>query len=677
MANSLQLQEESTVATTFPTWIKLSFITLAIIKLWLVNGQTIYAIGFSGHDDRLFLNLASGLLHGHWLGPYNNLTLAKGPFYPLWIATTFMLGVPLLLSQHLLYVTACTIFVIAVRPLLPRPIMLLLVYAVLLFNPISYTNVVMTRVFRDGIYPALTILVVACTIGLLGRHDRPLKSLLFWSTGLGFALSAFWLTREEGVWIMPSILIIISFAAVSILKTKPIDWRRLSLLCILPFVIWVIAIGTVAGINKAYYGVFSTVEFKSHDFLAAHGALLRVKHAHWQPYIPVPKETRERIYKVSPAFAELRPFLEGDLGKGWSQNSCRELSVCDDIGGGWFMWAFRDAVAGAGHYASGAPAVNYYRRLASEINAACADRKLDCFAKRVSMMPPWHAEYARPLLNTIVRAAVFLAKFENFNAHPSPSEGTEESLVLFRDLTGGRLSPSATTNQLQFFGWAVAIRPASAISLSVRTSDGSLADATVKLMSSPDVYQHFLSGGRELPNAHESRFDIITPCTEGCYLHVKTGDRLIARIPLDGSIKSLQTPELYFCLDFFGYKKTVLLPHQSKLNDLKIKILNHVGNAYQTVMPILIVFGLVAYTFSTVHILRKRIVTKLWMINTSLLIAIVARLFILSMIHITSFPGVDTIYLSPVYPLMLMFVLLVLTDCRGAGFMPIAKKDTQ
>ena len=95
------------------------------------------------------------------------------------------------------------------------------------------------------------------------------------------------------------------------------------------------------------------------------------------------------------------------MGKGWSVHGCKALSVCDDIAGGWFMWALRDAVAAAGHYASGPSAADYYRRLAREINAACADHNLDCEPERASLMPSWRGEYARPLSNTIVRAAIF------------------------------------------------------------------------------------------------------------------------------------------------------------------------------------------------------------------------------------------------------------------------------
>ena len=173
--------------------------------------------------------------------------------------------------------------------------------------------------------------------------------------------------------------------------------------------------------TRLYYGVFTTVEFRSSDFLSAYGALSRVKHERWKLYTPVPRETRERIYQISPAFAELKSSLEGDVGKGWTRMSCEQVSVCDDVSTGFFMWALRDAVAGAGHYASGKSAANYYRRMAEEINNACESGRLDCEKKRASMMPPWHREYIKPLLNKIIRAFIFISRFDAFN----PSSGLQ------------------------------------------------------------------------------------------------------------------------------------------------------------------------------------------------------------------------------------------------------------
>jgi hypothetical protein len=659
MANSVSLQKEQTPVAAFPLWGKIIFSGLALVKLWLVSGLTLFAIHNAGRDDRLFLDLASALLSGNWLGPYNNLTLAKGPFYPLWIAATFLFGVPLLLAQHILYVAACAIFIIAIRPLLSKQSILFLVWTILLFNPMSYTDEVTTRVIREGIYPSLTVLVAASAVGILARHDRPLKNLLPWSSCLGFSLSAFWLTREEGVWMIPFVLLIVGFAVVRMRQRQPNRWRLLSSICVLPFCIWLIAIGAVAGINKVRYGIFTTVEFKSHDFLAAYGALSRVKHSHWRPYCPVPKETRERIYKISPAFAELAPFLEGNIGAVWTTYSCHWVSLCDDMGGGWFMWALRDAAAAAGHYTSAESAANYYRHVATEINAACAGGQIECGAARVSMMPPWHSEYASPFLNSLVRGAVFLSRFEGFHAHSSPSTGTEESLILFRDLTGSRLSRGATT-QLQISGWAFAVNPASSVVLSVGAADGTLADTEVKRLPSPDVYQYFLSLGKDFPNAREARFEITTSCTEGCSLHIRTGDHEDERIPLDGSIRRGRNPKFHFYLDALNYIANDLLPYQSRLDNFKISILGWIGKAYQTIVPLLIVLALIGYIISTVHILKTKTVKNLWLINTALLMALVIRLIVLSVIDVTSFPCLDTRYLSPAYPFLLIFMTLAL-----------------
>src|SRR5947209_317222 len=73
-------------------------------------------------DDGLFARQAQALLNvrdlsSGWLGAYDNLTLVKGPIYPLWIAVNKCLGMPLSLAEQLLYVAACALFTLAVRPL--------------------------------------------------------------------------------------------------------------------------------------------------------------------------------------------------------------------------------------------------------------------------------------------------------------------------------------------------------------------------------------------------------------------------------------------------------------------------------------------------------------------------------------------------------------------------------
>ncbi len=59
---------------------------IAAGQLWLVSAVPIMGKAEALHDDALFARLAVSLLSGDWLGPYDSLVLAKGPFYSTWIA---------------------------------------------------------------------------------------------------------------------------------------------------------------------------------------------------------------------------------------------------------------------------------------------------------------------------------------------------------------------------------------------------------------------------------------------------------------------------------------------------------------------------------------------------------------------------------------------------------------
>src|SRR5438477_6969726 len=86
------------------------------LKLWLVAAQPVVAHANASFDDRLYLALAEQVLKGNWLGPYSQFTLMKGPMYSLFIAGTFLSGLPPPLAQHLLYLLGCGLLVLALRP---------------------------------------------------------------------------------------------------------------------------------------------------------------------------------------------------------------------------------------------------------------------------------------------------------------------------------------------------------------------------------------------------------------------------------------------------------------------------------------------------------------------------------------------------------------------------------
>ncbi|HEX2862697.1 MAG TPA: hypothetical protein VHN79_13710, partial [Lacunisphaera sp.] len=418
-----------------------SALALTALKLWLCRGQGVYAIGSAGHDDRLFLELAQHIIRGDWLGPYNELTLAKGTFYSLFIAAAFVIGLPLFLAQHLLYAAACGVFVRALRPAITSAGTRFAIYALLLWNPMSYDAPGMGRVLRQQVYGPLALMILAGLIALYLRRTEP--RVRSWLVLLGLAGGAFYLTREEVIWLVPSVLLLGGAWLFASWKTSGTELRCSAARLAAAAMIAAAPVLAVSAMNKYHYGWFGTCEFRAGAFKDAYGAMLRVRVGPELPFVPVTREAREAMARASPRFAELQKQFDGGLAQGWSGASEFFTKLPPDqqqIGGGWLVWALREATAKAGHSGDAAQALRFYRELAREINQACEDGRLPAGPRRSGFMPPWRNDLTGPFVRTTRDLTDFVVRFSRFSAKPPPSTGSPEELQLFRDLTRERLS---------------------------------------------------------------------------------------------------------------------------------------------------------------------------------------------------------------------------------------------
>ena len=421
-------------------------VALTFLKIWLTRGQAVFAIGPASIDDRLFLRLGNSILNGEWLGAYDNLTLVKGPFYPMWVAGVSAMGVPLRLAEQLAYAGACALLIHAIAPAL-RPLWARTsLYLILLWNPMTYEMPTLGRVLRQNIYTPLAIVIFAALIALYARRGASWKRLLPWACTLGLSFSAFWLTREESIWIAPSVIVLLGAALWGAWCSGRAAQLRLMLAALgVGGLLAFIPILTVCTLNAHYYKWFGTVEYRSSEFNNAYGALLRVRIGPEIYRIPVTREAREAIYAVSPAFAELRPFLEGELGATWSRISQGFTNIPAEqrqIAGGWFMWCLREAVTASGHTHNAGESMAFFQRIADEVNQACDEGRLPAGPKRSGFLPPWRDGQTQALASTFVEFADFFASFRGFNAHSPASMGDTASLQLFHRMTRERLSPS-------------------------------------------------------------------------------------------------------------------------------------------------------------------------------------------------------------------------------------------
>ena len=644
----------------------LSFLFLIAVKIILVRDQPLIAYTNASADDALFMNHAQSILGGNWLGAYDQYTLVKGPFLSIWIVFTFLLGIPFLLSLQLLYAFSCLVVVAALAPIIRRARYSLLLFAILLYNPITFDTAASTRVMRDALYASLCLLAIACAVALYLRRNEPDIRKLPWALGLGFAFSASALTREETVWLVPSLSLALIFTWIGFREhTFRSRLLQLKVWAVLPL-IYILSMGAVSLLNYRYYSLFGVTEMSAPQFLAAYSAIQRVVPKHFEPMVPVSKETRKLLYQASPAFAELESYLDPPAGNGWvNVDTAKQLLPLapGEIIGGWFLWAFRDAVSGAGLYANGFPA-RYYQTLAEEINAACDSGKLDCVNKPVSLSPVWHNVYIAPAIEAFFNGLNLLVTFGSFTAHPSDSFAYGQGELLFRDLTHTEISNNFASTRV-IAGWAVSEEQN--VVVTVTSAGGELSSVTTiqDNLASLDVYNSFLGQGKVVPNAKTSRFVVTTSCTVNCVLEIRSGTTLV-RLPF----ADLDSPPCWSASKISGCFDTTEsyvtgLVYQKKYNLVKIQFLERIGRLYQGVFPVSTVIAVLIYLVVTYQF-RKML--DEWAVLLIFACTSVVRLGLLSILSASSFYAIYNLYLAPAYPFLIMFnvfVLIVLLEKIG------------
>ena len=180
-------------------WFWLGVLALVLVRLALCSQQRVYTwIDGAPLDDELMFRWAESISAGEWLGPYDNLTLSKRPFFAVWLALLHLLHVPYLIGGQLLWCATDLAAVQALAPWLKSFGGRLALFAFLCWNPASAAAFTW-RVYRDNIYPALCLLFFAGMVGWALRCTGGLLRGAGWLTLAGLGIACGWLCREDGV----------------------------------------------------------------------------------------------------------------------------------------------------------------------------------------------------------------------------------------------------------------------------------------------------------------------------------------------------------------------------------------------------------------------------------------------------------------------------------------------
>ena len=421
----------------------LALVTVASVVLSARNPT--WVLADQGHDDALFAGLAGHLIDRQWLGPYQSLTLAKGPTYPMFVAAAYELHLPLTLAEQGLHLVAAAVAAVTAWRLTRSRWLAAGAYTVIALDP-SHGGTWGNRVSREAVYGSLSLLLVFGTIlflsllpGLLARGVRwtvPVVAVA--GAALGATGAAYYMCRDERAWVAPAVVLATGAGVASWRPHR--DWLRRGLAAGAALAVaagsFAASVHWVTARNRTHYGVAVVSDLVDGEIARAYTQWQRVDVGEHRRFVPVSRRQRDAVYEVSPAAAEMAPWLDGPPGERWLSFGCG-YGVCDDIPGTHFVWAIRAAAADLGHMDSAGEAQRYFGEIADDIASACS-RDLPCDAPGIGPMPPLSRVDPRDVAGSAWRASGYLLALEFASpARPWPSSGSQEQwTAMVRALRG-------------------------------------------------------------------------------------------------------------------------------------------------------------------------------------------------------------------------------------------------
>jgi len=436
------------------------------------------------HDDLWQIRAA---MRAYWGGSsYTPEKLYHLPVFPIFIELFRQIGLPLRIALEAVYCGASCLLA-AVLWRMGTPITVTIVAAfILIFHPASFQ--LPNRCGAEVLLTPLLMGAIATSLWWWIVRDRPNAWRYAIHSSIWWALT--WNVRKESIVIIPIFMLMYFFAFL-------VDHKGglpKTLACITLMLCACLAMETaIKVVNWSRWGLYATSLQTAPGFKSAIKSLQSIKPEIPLAFIPVPVEVRQRAYTVSPTFAKLKPYLEGDVTHGWARHSKPftdskgVIGLGDkEVSAGWFYWAFYDAVVAAGYASNPGDADRFLAQIGVEIKEAISEGLLPGRWVPMAMIDPAWSKWLPRLPESLHRLALTFIK--PAAVHSQYDRSTEEACGFEFDKGANRRSHLTTlgSGKAEIMGWAVASGfPVQAIE--IRSSTNSLLGRAFLDIPRPDV----------------------------------------------------------------------------------------------------------------------------------------------------------------------------------------------
>lgn len=513
------------------------------------------------------------------------------------------------------------------------------------------------------------MLALACLI--LVWISRESRHLVKYALLTGFVFGVLWHVRKENILLLV-ILIVFTLAIIYVLwrerRTPREIIRYVGLAVLIPAGVILSFSALIQTANWAKFGLYVSSDMNASGYTAAYRALLRIKPDRSIRFVPVPGDVRQKAYAVSPAFRELAPYFEGEFGYAVASGTRKWMGISNEIAAGWFYWALRQAAALAGHHRTAKEANTYYQRIADEINTAIDNGQLIGRTVFLDFLDPDIFTYLPYFMSSLQKiCGVFTSTDEPQRVKDDTDEVPEQVRRAFDVAANRRAALTADESVVirglvVIRGW-VFIDKSVVKKVSMRTVNGQILGSTDQFSPRPDVAKGFDGAGiHDIPvntgftlvvtgNAQQlSDIRFVAESSEGVeYAH--PCEKIVVGRPIEIAGAGFHE-KVVFAYDAVSPPWTTDAIRKSLQSMIWVvygRLLTYLGYIGIVALLIIVIFQRTVAVPAGVSVI-------LWL----LFCTIITRIFLFSLIDVSSWSGNQVRYLFPAMQLYGCFLTLVI-----------------
>ena len=572
------------------------FMSLVILfRLGLAMLLPYNGIANAGFDDAWLVRAAEQISAGNWLGDYNYLTMIKGISFPIFLVISKVLCIPYGMLLVLLYILAAAVLLLAMRNQLTNPYVRCLVFIWIIYSPISFSASTGMRIYRNSILFPAVLLVIATVVGMLKAKGKTMREYTIWSIGVGLSFSFFYYIREDSIWLVPFVSVVLGYVLVLVFLEKLPVKKKVGKIIItfVPVMILIFVTFVYSGLNYKKYGVFMTNDRTQGAFSDVVGAMLQVQTGECAPDVWIPRDTMEQIVEECPTL-EANHYDYMFMYDAWAEGK-------GDASGDYYAWALRQTIGKLGYDESAIKMQEYCNKIAEEIDLALEegrlkrDDKIHFSGQTKGISKEQCVSLIKESLDKMIKVSLYQ---DDFDAKVvNVGNGTREQYRYLEAMTGVQVA-YPQENYLDLRGWIYLKNPEEQISLDLVDEAGNVLVHGISLYESKNVARYT---GDE--NAAMAQFLMELKQVnwiEYAYLAVYRDGKLYKILPMENYEDDVVR------LNIDAFQIATYNDSKIEMSNYTIKIANILVKLGKILGYLLFIISIFGYIYSVIRLIKKK-----------------------------------------------------------------------